>query len=166
MKQLSVLFIRETFFELFRLSENANRIDSMRYELKVQLSTELEIEVVQAAIESIGKKSGAVNVHWVRSQIIGKIGAPAKIEPLILAYLDEQQYPKSAKQIGSAIQVAPTSLYRILYRLNSEGTLAFVEDGRWKSKRFGYPEQVERYRAREEARRAKYTETPWNEPGK
>lgn len=122
-----------------------------RHELKLQLSTEADIEDVKRIIRGL-EKSGKVTVHWIRSQEIGPLGRPAETRAKILAYLETQDYPKSAKQIGSALKKAPTSLYRILHVLVAEGQIEIVEDDRWRTKRFGDKAQVERMRAREKRR--------------
>lgn len=123
----------------------------MRYELKIQLSTELEIEAVKKALMSV-EKSGKVEVHWMRHQGIGAIGRPNEVKKLILGTLSEVDYPRSAKQIGSALEKSPTSLYRILYDLVAKGELEFIEDKKWKVKRFGTPAQVKKWHERETKR--------------
>lgn len=122
-----------------------------RYELKLQLSTDADIEAVKNIIRGL-EKSGKVTVHWIRSQEIGPTGRPAETRAKVLAYLETQDYPKSARQIGSALQKAPTSLYRILHGLVAEGILQIVEDDRWRTRRFGDAAQVQRMKDREARR--------------
>ena len=122
-----------------------------RHELKLQLSTDADIEDVKRILRGL-EKSGKVKVHWIRSQEIGPIGRPAETRAKVLAYLETQDYPKSAKQIGSALQKAPTSLYRVLHGLVAEGQLQIVEDDRWHTRRFGDATQVRRMMDREKRR--------------
>lgn len=126
----------------------------MRYEIKLQLSTELPIEKVRAVLNNLSK-SGKVEVHWIRDQEIGPIGRPNEVKAKILAHLEAQDYPRSAKQIAAALTRAQTTLYRVLYAMVAEGTLEIVEDARWHTKRFGLPDQVIQWHEREARREAK-----------
>lgn len=130
----------------------------MRYEIKLQLSTELDIEVVKKALQSVGVSSGNVEHHWVRTQELTPVGRPREIVPQIRAYIESVDYPKSTKQIGAALKRAPESLYRSLYAMVADGTLEVLVDERWRTKRFGLPDQVRKWNERNARRLAKQDE--------
>lgn len=115
--------------------------------MKLQLSTDLDIDQVKKALRSV-QKSGKVVVHWTRSQAIGPIGRPEVVKKKILDYMDTQDYARSAKQIGTAIETTQTSLYRILYTLVGDGKLEVIDDDKWKVKRFGDAKQIAKTRER------------------
>ena len=122
-------------------------LNMTRHEIKLQLSTDLDIGAIKKTIASM-EKSGKVKVHWIRSQTIGPVGRPNEVRDEILAHLQKQVYPRSAKQIGSSIERAQTSLYRILYGLVAEGKLGIVVDAKWHTKRFGDEKQIARWNVR------------------
>lgn len=126
----------------------------MRYELKLQLSTDADIEAIKKSLKSL-ERSGKVELHWIRSQSIGPLGRPAEVKPKIIEYLDSQDYPRSARQMGTALEISPTSLYRVLYAMESAGEIEVVLDAKWKTKRFGLSDQVAKWKTRESKKSAK-----------
>lgn len=113
----------------------------MRYEVKVQLSTEEDIEKVKRSISSLSK-SGKIEIHWIRTQTLKPRGRPQEIAVDIAGYLKGQTKPKSALQIARKIERAQTSLYPVLAKLEAAGKVLKSYDDRWKVNRYIWADNV------------------------
>jgi len=123
-----------------------------KYEFKLQLTTDLDPKVIHKTISSMAK-SGKVEIHWIRAQEIKDPGRPNEIKAEIMGYIETVDYPRSARQMASALKRTQTSLYKSLHELVREGMLAEVEDKRWRVKRYGDEYQVAKFNEREERHR-------------